>query len=170
MGKKLKYKPLSQRIVKDILSSNPEQSSPSSAPAASPAPVLRLYRKSDYDTLQPVDQIRAFLDFARSAVTRYEENERRWQEYDQETQDLLHVIELSDNLNASKGYDMYRRLAAVRRERRQCKNEMDLLKPVYDFFADKQTINQLAQVQGKCRACKETVDSRSYTLRTNVMD
>lgn len=169
MGKKLKYKPLSQRIVKDILSSNPDQASTAS-PASVPAPVPRLYRKSDYDTLQPVDQIRAFLDFARSALTRYEENERRWQEYDQETQDLLHVIELSDNLNASKGYDMYRRLAAVRRERRQCKNEMDLLKPVYDFFADKQTINQLAQVQGKCRACKELVDGRSYTLRTNVMD
>lgn len=169
MGQKLKYKPLSQRIVKDILNSNPEQA-PVSAPAPTPAPVLRLYRKADYDTLQPVDQIRSFLEFARSAVTRYEENERRWQEYDQETQDLLHVIELSDNLNASKGYDMYRRLAAVRRDRRQCKNEMDLLKPVYDFFSDKQTINQLAQVQGKCRVCKETVDSRSYTLRTNVME
>ena len=169
MGKKLKYKPLSQRIVKDILNSNPEQT-PSASASPAPAPVLRLYRKQEYDTLQPVDQIRAFLDFARSAVTRYEENERRWQEFDQETQDLLHVIELSDNLNASKGYDMYRRLAAVRRERRQCKNEMDLLKPVYDFFADKQAINQLAQVQGKCRACKELVDSRSYTLRTNVMD
>lgn len=169
MGQKLKYKPLSQRIVKDILNSNPEQA-PVSAPAPTPAPALRLYRKSDYDTLQPVDQIRSFLEFVRSAVTRYEENERRWQEYDQETQDLLHVIELSDNLNASKGYDMYRRLAAVRRERRQCKNEMDLLKPVYDFFSDKQTINQLAQVQGKCRVCKEAVDSRSYTLRTNVME
>ena len=169
MGQKLKYKPLSQRIGKDILNSNPEQA-PVSAPAPTPAPALRLYRKSDYDTLQPVDQIRSFLEFVRSAVTRYEENERRWQEYDQETQDLLHVIELSDNLNASKGYDMYRRLAAVRRERRQCKNEMDLLKPVYDFFSDKQTINQLAQVQGKCRVCKEAVDSRSYTLRTNVME
>ena len=91
--------------------------------------------------------------------------------YEKETQDVLHYIELHANMNAADGNEMYKKLREIRRNRRQCKNEMDLLEPAYNFFKTQaaELATQLSVVQGKCKQLKAGIDGRQYTLRTGVI-
>ena len=87
-----------------------------------------------------------------------------------EMQDLLHYIEMGSDKNANAGYKSYKRLAEIRRERRSCKNEMDLLQPIYDAFGGGDKLNVLAQIQGSCRVTKQSIDNRAYTVRTDILE
>ena len=124
----------------------------------------------DFDTLHPHEQIKAFVSFLTSVKKRYEDNQRVQKENEDKTQDILHFIELSENMNASRGFSMYRKMSVVRRERRNCKSENDLLQPIYDFITANPIIDQLSQVQGKCRTTKEVVSRRRYNMKTDVID
>lgn len=85
-------------------------------------------------------------------------------------QDLLHFIEMAADKNANLGFKLYKRLAEIRRERRVCQNELDLLQPIYDAFGGGEKLNVLAQVQGACRTTKQAIDGRAYTIRTDILD
>lgn len=122
-----------------------------------------------FDTLSPEKTLKDFLDFARNVLSRYEGNLSRISELESAQQDILHKIELSDKMNACHGYDMYQKLFEIRSERRDCKDENDLLKPLYQYFADKMVINKLAQLQGNCRTAKQIICNRSYTARTDIV-
>lgn len=174
MSKQLKRKPLSAAKISDILSQNPSlQASPenvSPTVICVPKPTLiTLKKQGKFDSLMPEEKLKDFLGFARDVITRYEADVRRQSDLEQETQDLLHYVELSDDMNACVGNKMYQKIREIRRERRACKNEIDLLKPLYDYLADKTVINQLAAIQGKCRTSKEAINQRAYTLRTDVI-
>lgn len=132
--------------------------------------IATLESKLEYDSLHPEEHVREFLNFVRAVRARYEENERLRDECDAQTQDLLHYVEMSDNLNAAKGYDAYKKLAEVRRVRRACKNENELLKPFYDYYmAHKDMESQLSRIQGNCRTTKETIGNKRYGMRTNIV-
>ena len=159
----------------DMILANPqplpclEQKAPEPVQPKKHEPIT-LSRDIEFDSLKPVDQLQTFMAFAKDVVTRYEENLRLWEETDKQTQDLLHFIELSGNLNAVEGYKLYRKLAEVRRQRRTYKSEIDLLQPLYEYLKNNMSvINQLTMIQGKCRTNKETIQMRSYTMRTEVI-
>lgn len=124
----------------------------------------------EYDTLHPEEKIKSFCADIRSMLSRYEYDKERLSDLDCQMQDLLHYIELSGDKNANAGYKLYKQIAIVRRERRACKNEIDLLQSVYDMFHDTNFLNRLAEVQGKCRAAKQIMDNRGYTVRTDVLE
>ena len=171
MSKQLKARPLSKSTINSILSQNP--SAMSSSPAIvkpSIPPVITLKRNEEFDSLKPEDELKTFLSFARNVISRYEDNVKLQSDLEAETQDLLHFVELSENMNACRGNDMYKKMREIRRKRRACKNEIDLLKPLYDYLSDKKMINDLSQIQGKCRTAKEVISQRQYTLRTGVME
>lgn len=169
MGKRAPYRPLSKGVIADIMKNNPSvrSSAEAKAPQAPRAQTIR--REAEFDSLSAVENTKEFLAFARSVISRYEGDQRRQEELEAETQDLLHVMELSKNLNASEGYKLYAKLASIRRERRACKNEVEMLKPLYEYLQDRRIINDLAQIQGKCSASRDVVSRRQYTLRTDVM-
>lgn len=183
MGKKSGYRPLRASTIRSILANNPsvkasaeENTEPVIAQAKMPAtpanpPVLvTLSGHAEYDTTNPVEHISDFVAFAKLVITRYEENDRLIRVYDQETQDVLHYIELHENLNAAQGNEMYKKLREIRRKRRLNKNEMDLLEPVYNFFKTQSELtDQLPAVQGKCKQLKAGINGRQYTLRTGVI-
>lgn len=171
MSKQLKYQPLSQAKINAILNNNPSQNVAAPMTVITPAAPTKmtLRRSQDYDSLQPEEQLKAFLGFARSVLLRYEENQRLQSDLETETQDMLHYMEMHDNMNAVMGNEMYKKLREIRRRRRDCKNEIELLKPVYDYLSDKTVINALSKIQGQCRASKETIGLRSYTMRTDVI-
>jgi hypothetical protein len=75
-------------------------------------------RSYDYDTLHPEDAIRQFVAFLHAAAARYDGNYAVVGEMDLSQQDILHTIEMSDNLDARKGFQMYRLAREVRRNRR----------------------------------------------------
>ncbi len=173
------YKPLSDKVIRGILSCNPKQEVPiqegeSSQCEEEPSSgILRtLSRRVEFDSINPEDQIRTFLTFVRNVQARYNENARRLEEYHQQELDLNHYAELSENLNARDGYAYYKKVRDMRRARRECKNENELLKPLIEFLSTAQSqnfINQLSETQGRCRNAKATISSRTYTMRTNVL-
>ena len=180
MSRNLKYKPLSQSRVNSILANNPSSKVSSSSSSSSPTVVARpsmppspaivtLRRSDNFDSLHPEDNLKSFLGFARDVISRYEDNQKLQLDLETETQDLLHYIELSPNMNACEYTKMCIKLRDVRRQRRACKNEIDLLEPLYTYLKDKVVINQLAAIQGKCKTSKEAIGLRAYTLRTDVI-
>lgn len=175
MSKNRGYKPLSPNKISQILSNNASvqaQAQAACQPVQQPVKFasITLSKQTEFDSLLAVDKTRDFLTFARDVISRYEGDLVRQKELDDETQDLLHAIELSPRMNASQGYKIYDKLYAVRNERRLCKNEIDLLKPLYDYLSDKRVINDLTQIQGKCNISKQNISHRQYTLRTDVMN
>lgn len=174
MSKQLKSRPLSNAKIQSILAQNPSMKTNTTSTFPNPIQpsvpqIITLKRSEEFDSLHPEEKLREFLSFARDVISRYEENVRLQTELETETQDLLHYVELSDNMDACKGNKMYKKVREVRRKRRACKNEIDLLKPLYEYLSDKTLINQLSKIQGQCRTSKETISSRQYTLRTDVI-
>lgn len=133
-----------------------------------PRPIL--FSHADYDTLQPEEKIREFCAFIRQALSQYNYNKEELVTIENKQQDLLHFIELSKNKDALTGYKLYKELCELRRRRRQCKNEMDLLAPVYDMFNGTSVLDQLANVQGSCKRAKQAIANKGYTVRTDALD
>lgn len=185
---KAPYKPLSNKAIHRILHTSPQplvQSDelPSvSYPAqasdqqdavlifSAPANQNIIYRHYDYDSLSPSDCLKAFLSFLRQVKPRYEDNFHLVGEADYKTQDILHEIEMSRDKDIRNGYDAYKLLREVRRDRRVCKNENELLRPVITFLEKNPTlIDDLERLQSHCQQLKETIDDRYYTMRTDVL-
>lgn len=133
-----------------------------------PRPILTNVLK--YDTLHPEETISNFCAAIRSMLSRYQQNKEQYTLLEQEMQDILHYIEMGSDKNANAGYKLYKRLAEIRRERRICKNELDLLEPIHDSFGGGEKLNALAQVLGVVRSTKQNIDNRAYTVRTDILD
>lgn len=133
-----------------------------------PKPILT--SNVEFDTLHPEETIKEFCAAIRNMLARYQMNKEQYDILEQEMQDVLHYIEMGSDKNANAGFKLYKQLAEIRRKRRTCKNEMDLLQPIYDAFGGNEKLNVLAQIQGACRTTKQAIDNRAYTVRTDVLD
>ena len=124
--------------------------------------------EADFDSLNPDQRISDFVDFTTAVKRRFQYNNERVSELDVETQDILHFIEMSGTTRGRA--DVYKRLEKIRQERRQCKNENDMLKPIFDWI-EKNTgsINSLNGAKGSCRKVKDVVTNRMYSMRTDVL-
>ena len=140
------------------------------APAEREIPHGVLTGSIEYDTLHPDVVLRDFCSAIQEMLAQYEFNRNRISELEAQMQDLLHYIELTGDKNANAGFKLYRQMRYIRRERRACKNELDLLQPVYDAFYDTGLLNRLADVQGKCNALKLNIDGRNYAVRTDILE
>lgn len=181
MNKHYNSKPLSKSTINNILANNlsnlvstdtseqKEIFAEEKVKAVSNDQIKILSQNIEFDSLHPEDNIKQFLMFARNVISRYEGNQQRQSELELEQQDVEHVMELSNNQDIVGGYRLYRKLADIRRERRTCKNESDLLKPLYDYLKQNSIMNDLSRLQGSCRVSKETISKRQYTLRTNIL-
>ena len=166
-------KPLSQSTINNILANNPsnkENQEQQLQPVVSANPnTITLSKQIEFDSLHPEENIKAFLTFSRNVISRFEDDQRRQQDLENRQTDIEHVMELSDNKDVVSGYRLYKKLADIRRERRACKSEIDLLKPLYDYLCSNNVMNDLSRLQGGCRISKETISKRQYTLRTDVI-
>ena len=129
-----------------------------------------LHYDLDYDSTKPEETIREFVDNAKSMVARYEGNKLRINQIELELCDLEHYMEIGNFKNVPDGYKLYRKLAELRRERRACKNENDLLQPTYELFHATSILDKLGHTQGECAKAKSTIDCRVYGVRTDVLD
>ena len=129
-----------------------------------------LHYNIEYDTAQPEATIRSFVGNIRDMISRYEYNKARIVEIEAELVDLLHWIEISSYKNVPEGYKLYRKLADLRRERRACKNENDLLWPIYEHFHATDVLTKLSLVQGECAKAKNAIDARTYMVRTDILN
>lgn len=182
--RKNQYRPLTPERIDRILHSNPKtppmpESIPAPPPKDDATPVFIfssppehcISRSYNYDSLHPEEAIRQFVSFLRSVRSRYDANYAVVGEMDLTQQDLLHAIEMSDDMDAKGGYDMYRRTREVRRNRRCCKNENELLEPIRNFLENNAGfVTSLERLQGDVAAAKQRIDSKRYTYRTKIME
>jgi hypothetical protein len=75
----------------------------------------------------------AMISVFTEVIQRYEADQKLLQRLDDETQDLLHEIEISKPKNARDGYLIYKDLKDVRIRRREVKDELAQLAELYDF-------------------------------------
>lgn len=129
-----------------------------------------LHYDPDYDATHPEESLRDFIGRVKGMISRYEYNKSRTIAVEAELVDLYHYIEMTPFKNVPDGYRLYRKLAELRRERRACKNENDLLQPIYDYFHATEVLNKLSYVQGECAKCKSAIDARTYLVRTDILD
>lgn len=84
---------------------------------------------------------------------------------DQETQDLLHLIEFS-NCHASDGYKLYKDLQITRRKRREFKEELEALKLFDERMKKQRPMNQQMSVLNyDIEKQKDKRANRNYTPR-----
>lgn len=124
----------------------------------------------EYDSMHPEDVVKNFSSSIKAMLERYQYDKDQYVLYEQKMQDLLHYIEMTADKNANLGFKLYKQLAEVRRQRRICKNEMDLLQPIYDEYSDNTKLNALAKLLGNCRFAKQSIDNRVYTVRTDALE
>lgn len=155
---------MSQAKLDSLIINKPE---PVEHPVQTAKPVL--HSSEPYDTLRPEDKFKNFCAEIREMLSRYEGDKSRLNELENQMQDVLHFIEMSKDKDIQKGYQLYKHLCEVRRERRQCKNEIDLLQPVYDAFHGTRLLDMLQSVQGQCGIVKRTIDAKGYTVRTDLI-
>lgn len=109
--------------------------------------------------------IETFLNFLRETERQYHIAEANEQEANDETQDLLHSIELEQHDDAEFAR-MSRDLQRVRRQRREAKDTMSETLPVLDWIdSNRQVIKGLEQLLGQVRKAEKNTENRIYTPR-----
>lgn len=132
---------------------------------------MTLQRESAYDTLQPVAMLETFTAFCRDVLERYNGNERVLKDMEAQETDIIHYVELSDTLKSAEAYKVYAKLRDTLRQRRDAKNENDLLNPLYEcLMKNPDIVNQLNKALGNTRTKAEVISKRKYSARTDVLE
>ncbi|WP_077325731.1 hypothetical protein [Virgibacillus siamensis] len=115
-----------------------------------------------YDVEQTATTIR---DAIRDIPKTYEYNEKDIKRLDQETQDLLHLAELT-NFNAFEGYSIAKEIQSVRQARRQLKDENEMLVELHSIMKELQPyLKDLNKSLGNIRQIKKKHAVRTYRCR-----
>ena len=171
----VKPRPLKGSSIRSILANNPHLAEKIEEHIEEPVVLkqsdpLILRSEAEYDSLHPEEELRKMVSFFRSVKERYESNRQLVEQYQQETQDLWHYAEMHADLSAKDGFAFYKRTRESCRNRRVCKNEMELLQPLVTYLSNHpELLNDLPQVQGECGKAKQKISLRSYSLRTDVI-
>lgn len=82
-----------------------------------------------------IDQYSAtIVTIFNSVIQTYEKNAKRIKEIEDELNDLFHEAEFSKPKDMYSGYLIYKSIRELRNERRQLKEQNELLKDTYDFM------------------------------------
>lgn len=119
--------------------------------------------------VDPMEDIEQTIKFLRSIFSdlpkRLSQNNEDLDICDKETQDLLHVIELT-SFDVVRGYKLSKEMNVVRNRRRKIKDEMDLLEPLVTVINKYPNLsNELSRVLGDIRKIKKRNETRTYKMR-----
>lgn len=92
------------------------------------------------------------------------------QQANDETQDILHSLELEEHNYHSTAH-LAERLKEVRKKRRAAKDMIAQTAPIIEWIEhNKSVIKTLEQVLGRVRKEEKNADGRIYTPKTNIAD
>ncbi len=116
------------------------------------------------------EYIAGFLCYLREAVTRHNIAEADEKEANAQTQDILHRLELYDDVY-SETERLGELLRQVRRKRRKAKNAREALAPIADWAKDNEgLISRLNRTLGEVRKIEERQAIRAYVPRTDILE
>lgn len=103
-----------------------------------------------------------------SVIKNYETNLDIIKQCEDELNDLSHEAELSAPKDMYQGYLIYKSIRETRIRRRQAKEEVELLKDIYDYFQSPQGQafkSKIQSIQGNSVKLRAIQESRTYTPR-----
>ena len=116
------------------------------------------------------EPIEGFLNFLRDAQESYNIAALSEKEADEETQAILHSLELNEN-TYHDGARLSVALAKVRKERRAAKDTRLQLQPVIDWAGQNtKTVKGLEQLLGTVRKTEKNLDCRFYKPKTDIVE
>ena len=101
-------------------------------------------------------------------VKKYEENLDVIKQTEDSLTDVYHEIELGKNQDMYRGYLLYKQVKDLRMRRRQCKNENELLKDMYEYIKSQNGQSfksKIQSIQGNSVKVYEAQSRRTYTPR-----
>ena len=114
-------------------------------------------------------------NYSTTIVTIFQEVARNYEEdlasikrIENELNDISHEIELSNPKNMYDGYLLYKQIRDLRIERRRCKEEVEILKDMYDFFQSQTGQNfktKVQSIQSSAAKLRDVQECRTYTPR-----
>lgn len=116
------------------------------------------------------DELKSFLDGVREAETNLNIAIADETEANQQTQDILHAIEIGE-YNPRRSSALVKTLGSVRKRRRAAKDAIERLTPVVEWSKDNQSaIKSLERLLGDLRKTERHQEGRIYTHRTDILE
>lgn len=116
------------------------------------------------------ENIENFLNFLRESQQEYNIAVSEEKEKNDETQDLLHTIELQNHIPYNELL-IFRATKQVRENRRKAKDCVQQLQPVVDWLKDNQkVIKELEKLLGNVRKEEQYIENRYYTPKTDIVE
>lgn len=116
------------------------------------------------------ESLEKFLGYLREVQQEYNIAKRTEQETNNETQDILHNLELCEN----KYHDCAKlslALRTVRQERRMAKDTQQALQPIINWIGQNtKTVKSLEQLLGEVRKTEKNMAGRQYHPKTDIID
>ncbi len=114
--------------------------------------------------------IESFLNFLRTSQEAYNIATLSEKEADDETQDILHSLELDEN-TYSDCAELSLALIKIRQERRAAKDTKLQLQPIIDWTAQNaKIVKNMEQLLGTVRKAEKNLDCRCYRPRTDIVE
>lgn len=109
-----------------------------------------------------------FRDMVKEVPDQYNNNIKEIERLDQETQDILHLLEFAP-INARDGYKLSKMLQDTRRERRELKDQNRLLEPLVPMMKKyRNELNNMDKILGEIRKRSRMQDVRGYRCRVRT--
>lgn len=122
------------------------------------------------EPLRVSDGISGFLDFLRKSDELLRMAEADMDQTNNETQDILHRIELHDD-NYHETASMAKKMRDVRRRRRVAKNIVECTSPVAAWSENhKKEIGELQRLLGEVRKIEQKQSLRTYIQKTKILE
>lgn len=113
--------------------------------------------------------IEEFLAYIRQAKEQNQFAKNTEREKENETQDILHRLELSNDKYHITA-KLAKKLREVRQERRHAKDTVSLTEPILAWSENnKPAIRSLEKLLGELRKSEKLIENRFYTAKTDVM-
>lgn len=103
-----------------------------------------------------------------SVIKDYEFDVDEIRRIEAELNDLYHECELSRPKDMYQGYLLYKNIRELRIRRRELKEEVELMREMYDYFTGQQAQsfkNKVQQIQSNATKLRKTQESRTYVPR-----
>jgi len=114
--------------------------------------------------------VSGFLSFARQSKSAYKESKDILLVSDNETQDILHTIEMR-RVNAVSLIKLATLIRDVRQNRRAAKDEILVLEPFVQWCKKyPEALKELEGVLGEMRKSEEHIADRHYFYRTKIVN
>lgn len=114
--------------------------------------------------------IENFLRFLRDAKEVYDISKLKENDTDNETQDILHKLELGNN-SYHETAGLAKLLRTVRQERRKAKDNALMTAPIVDWVEENErVIKSLERLLGTVRKAEKSTEGRYYNQKTDILE